>query len=335
MAIQSVDQVIPLGAGGGALSTRGGAMSGGGGRFAGGTGLVVLAGVLQLLGFAIPVVVTTTTVEGAVTEFQWTYETFSMHAPGILEWAFYLPALGVATLVAAFLPTQFLRPVLVTLLGAFPLVILHQHPEMQQRLLQRMPVFGWMPDKASALKGLALLAMAVGGGILATRVPKSVAVIAALVAAAPAAIYLGAPLPSEFSGSFAWKSRFGEVLGAQPGDAETGWSVVTGYYMVIAAFALDLLMIGMGAMLALLSLRPAWRRAGKSVGWCVAGSLLTTLLVIAGLAIRPLDDVNYQLASFVRELTFDIKIYLATLGIFLLFPIGLIDLFGRAFGWEY
>ena len=329
MPTPSVDQMIPLGVGGG------GPARGGGGRFSGGTGLIILAGVLQLLGFAIPVVVTTVTPTGEAFEFQWTYETFSLHAPGILGWAFYLPATGMAALVAAFLPTRFLRPALLIVIGAFPLVILHQHPEMQRRLLQRMPLMGWSPDKASALKGLALLAMAVGGGVLATRVPKSVAVVAALVAAAPAALYLGAPLPAEFPGGFAWRSRFDEVMGAQPGEVEAGWSVVAGYYMVVAAFALDVLAIAVGAVLALLSLRPVWRGAGPSVGWCVAASLATSVLVIAGVAIRPLHDVTYEMGNFVRELTFNLKMYLATMSIFLLLPAGLIDLAGRTFGWQY
>ncbi len=328
---------MPLGVGGmGGAAGAGDASVDGGGRPSGGTGLVVVAALVQLLGFAIPVVASTSTPEnGTAYEFQWIYETFRLHAPGLLEWVFYLPAASIAALIAAFLPTRFLRPVLLIVIGAVPLVILYKHPEIQTRLMERLPLFGWEVNKASALRAVTLLSLALGGGILATHAPKSLVVIAALVAAAPAAVYLGAPLPSEFPGGFAWKSRVVELMSTQPAEADTGWSVVTGYYMLMPAFGLDLLAITVGAVTALVSLRPIWSRAGRWVLVGAAASLATTLVLIVGRAIQPLHDVTHEVMAIVADVTYNLKMFLATLGIVLLLPVGLIDLMGRSFGWRH
>ncbi len=342
MALPSTGLQLPLGTGLGGAGSVGGAGGAGGAKFraggrpAGGTRLVVVAALVQLLGFAIPVVTSTsTTGNGTAYEFQWIYETFRLQAPGLLEWVFYLPAAGIAALSAAFLPTRFLRPVLLIVIGSVPLFVLYKHPEFQAQLMERLPSFGWEVDKASALRAVTLLALALGGGILATRAPKSLVVIAALVAAAPAAVYLGAPLASEFPGGFAWKSRFVELMSTQPAEADAGWSVVTGYYMLMAAFGLDLLAVAVGALTALVSLRPAWSRASRWVMVCVAASLTTTLVFIVARAIQPLHDATHEVMATVAELTYNMKMFLATLGIVLLLPVGLIDLMGRSFGWRH
>lgn len=342
MAPPSPNLQMPLGTGlGGAGGARGagraaGASFGAGGRPAGGTRLVVVAALVQLLGFAIPVVTSTSTTEnGTAYEFQWIYETFRLQAPGLLEWVFYLPAAGLAALTAAFLPTRFLRPVLLIVIGSVPLFVLYRHPELQAQLLERLPLFGWEVDKASALRAVTLLALALGGGVLTTRAPKGLVVIAALVAAAPAAVYLGAPLPSEFPGGFAWKSRVVELMSTQPAEADAGWSMVTSYYMLIAACGLDLLAVAAGAVLALVSLRSVWSRASRWVMVCVAASLTTILVFIVGRAIQPLHDVTHGVMAIVPELTYNMKMFLATLGIVLLLPVGLIDLMGRSFGWRH
>jgi len=296
------------------------------------TALVVLAGVVQVLGFAIPVVVSTTTDAGTAYEFQWSYETFRLQSPGLAELFFFLPVTGIVTLIAAFLPTRFLRPAILTAIGAASGFLLYRDPEIQSRLLQRLPLFDWHADRASALKGIALFAMAIGGGILGAGAPKSVAVVAGLLAAAPALVYLGAPLPSEFPGGFAWKSRFTELMGNRPSELETGWSIVTGYYMLVGAFALDLLAIGLGAVMALVSLRSRWSGASRWVVRCVVLSLATTVLVIVGRAVKPLWDVTYEVSAFTSELTYNLKMLMATLGIVVLLPVGLVDLAGRLFG---
>ena len=319
MPLPTVDQFIPLGMGAGQRGSS---------RIPGGTGLIVLVGVIQLLGFAIPVV----TFTGEAYGFQWTYGGFSLHSPGLLEWVFYLPALGIGALFSIFLPTQFLRPSALIVIGAAPLVILYQHPEVQARFLERMLMFGWSVGKASALKGIALLALAIAAAIISTHAPKGVVVGAGLVAAVPAVIYLGVPLDSEFPGGFAWKSRFTELMSTQP--VETAWSEVAGHYMLLAAFGIDLVAIGLAALLCLLAFRNAGYRAGRWVGWCVAISLLTTVLVIVGRAIGPLHDVTFEVEVFVCELALTLKMLLATLSIFLLLPVAVIDLIGRAFGWR-
>ena len=298
----------------------------------GGATLVVLAGVIQLLGFAIPVVVGTTGEAGTAYEFQWNYEAFRLQSPGLAELAFFLPVTGIVTLIAAFLPTRFLRPAIVIALGGACMYLLYRDPTMQSRLLQRLPLFGWDAGRASALKGIALFALAIGGGVLVSGAPKSIAVVVALLAAVPALVYLGAPLPSEFPGGFAWKARFTEVMGNRPSELETGWSVTTGYYMAVGAFALDLLAIGLGAFMALVSLRRKWSGGSRWVIRCVILSLLTTVLVIVAHAVKPLQDVTYEVGRFVSELTFNLKMFLATLGIVVLLPVGLIDLAGRIFG---
>ncbi len=319
MPTPTVNQFLPLGAG---FEQRGG------GRIPGGTGLIVLVGIIQLLGFAIPVV----TFNGEAYGFQWTYGGFSLHSPELLEWVFYLPAAGIGALFAVFLPTQFLRPSALIVIGAAPLVILYQHPEVQARFLERMPLFGWSVGKASALKGITLLALAIAAAIISTHAPKGLAICAGLTAAVPAVVYLGVPLHSEFPGGFAWKSRFAELMSTQP--VETAWSEVTGHYMLLAAFGIDLVAIGLAALLCLLAFRDAGYRAGRWVGWCVAASLTTTVLVIVGRAIGPLHDVTYEVEIFVCELTLILKMLLATLSIFLLLPVAVIDLIGRAYGWR-
>ena len=316
---------MPFGVGEGSVSAAGGGPPGC-------TALVVVAGLLQLLGFAIPVVISTTTDAGTAYEFQWSYETFRLQSPGLAELFFFLPVTGIVTLIAAFLPTRFLRPAILTAIGAASLFLLYRDPGIQSRLLQRLPLFGWDPDRSSALKGIALVAMAIGGGILGARAPKSIAVVAALLAAAPALVYLGAPLPSEFPGGFAWKSRFAEVLGNRPSEVEAGWSVVTGYYILVGAVAIDLLAIGLGAVMGLVSLRSRWSGASRWVVRGVVLSLATAVLVIVGRAVKPLHDVTYEISAFASELTYNLKMLMATLGIVVLLPVGLIDLAGRLFG---
>ena len=316
---------MPFGVGEGSVSAAGGGPPGC-------TALVVVAGLLQLLGFAIPVVVSTTTDAGTAYEFQWSYETFRLQSPGLAELFFFLPVTGIVTLIAAFLPTRFLRPAILTAIGAASMVLLYRDPELRTRLLQRLPLFDWDADRASALKGIALLAMAIGGGILVSGAPKSVKVLAGLLAAAPALVYLGAPLPSEFPGGFAWKSRFAEVLGNRPSEVEAGWSVVTGYYILVGAGALDLLAIGLGAVMGLVSLRSRWSGASRWVVRGVVLSLATAVLVIVGRAVKPLHDVTYEISAFASELTYNLKMLMATLGIVVLLPVGLIDLAGRLFG---
>ncbi len=325
---------MPLGVGDGGVYAGGGA-AGGSGQ-AGCTTLVVVAGLMQLLGFAIPVVISTTTAEaGTAYEFQWSYETFRLQSPGVAELFFYLPVTGIVTLIAAFLPTRFLRPAILVVIGAASMVLLYRDPELQARLLQRLPLFDWDADRASALKAIALLAMAICGGVLVSGARRSVTVVAGLLAAAPALVYLGAPLPSEFPGGFAWKSRFAEVLGNRPSEVEAGWSVVTGYYILVGAVAIDLLAIGLGAVMALVSLRSIWSSASRWVIRCVAVSLGTTVLVIVGRAVGPLHDVTYEVSAFAGELTYNLKMLMATLGIVILLPVGLIDLAGRLFGARY
>ena len=316
---------MPFGVGEGSVSAAGGGPPGC-------TALVVVAGLLQLLGFAIPVVVSTTTDAGTAYEFQWSYETFRLQSPGLAELFFFLPVTGIVTLIAAFLPTRFLRPAILTAIGAASMVLLYRDPELRTRLLQRLPLFDWDADRASALKGIALLAMAIGGGILVSGAPKSVKVLAGLLAAAPALVYLGAPLPSEFPGGFAWKSRFAEVLGNRPSEVEAGWSVVTGYYILVGAVAIDLLAIGLGAVMGLVSLRSRWSGASRWVVRGVVLSLATAVLVIVGRAVKPLHDVTYEISAFASELTYNLKMLMATLGIVVLLPVGLIDLAGRLFG---
>ena len=320
---------MPFGVGdGGGHAVRGAGLPGG-------TALVVVAGLLQLLGFAIPVVISTTTDAGTAYEFQWSYETFRLQSPGLAELFFFLPVTGIVTLIAAFLPTRFLRPAILTAIGAASMVLLYRDPELRTRLLQRLPLFDWDADRASALKGIALLAMAIGGGILVSGAPKSVKVLAGLLAAAPALVYLGAPLPSEFPGGFAWKSRFAEVLGNRPSEVEAGWSVVTGYYILVGAVAIDLLAIGLGAVMGLVSLRSRWSGASRWVVRGVVLSLATAVLVIVGRAVKPLYDVTYEVSAFTSELTYNLKMLMATLGIVVLLPVGLIDLADRVFGSRY
>jgi hypothetical protein len=278
------------------------------------------------------VVVTTISETGTAYAFQWNYESFRLQSPGLAELAFFLPVTGILTLIAAFLPTRYLRPAIVLALGVASMFLLYLDPEIQSRLLQRLPLFGLDAARASALKGIALFALAVGGGVLISGAPKSLAVVMALLAATPALVYLGAPLPSEFPGGFAWKSRFTEVMGNRPTEFETGWSITTGYYMIVAAFALDMLAIGLGAVMALVSLRRKWSGGSRWVIRCVILSLCTTVVVIVGHAVKPLHDVTYEVGRFASELTFNLKMFLATLGIVILLPVGLIDLAGRIFG---
>ncbi len=313
----------------------GGVPAVGGGGVPGCTALVVVAGLMQLLGFAIPVVVSTTADAGTAYEFQWSYETFRLQSPGLAELFFFLPVTGIVTLIAAFLPTRFLRPAILTAIGAAAMVLLYRDPELKTRLLQRLPQFDWDAGRASALKAIALLALAIGGGILVSGAPKSVKVVVGLLAAAPALVYLGAPLPLEFPGGFAWKSRFAELMGNRPSELETGWSIVTGYYMLVGAFALDLLAIGLGAVMALVSVRSRWSGASRWVVRCVVVSLATAVLVIVGRAVKPLYDVTYEVSAFTSELTYNLKMLMATLGIVVLLPVGLIDLAGRLFGSRY
>jgi hypothetical protein len=226
----------------------------------------------------------------------------------------------------------------VTLLGAGALLVLYRDPDLQLRLLARLPLFGWEADRAGALKAVALFAMAIGGGILVTNAPKALTVVAAIVAAVPALLYLGAPLPSEFTGGFAWKSRFAEVMAGRPlelEEVETGWSVVTGFYVLVVAFAVDLLALGLGAVTALATLRPAWGSASRFLIGSVAVSLGTAVLVVVGRAVQPLHDVTYEVGAFAQELTYNLKMLLATLGVLVMLPVGLIDLAGRWFGWRY
>jgi len=320
---------MPFGVGDGIVPAAGG------GGLPGCTALVVVAGLMQLLGFAIPVVVSATADGATGYAFQWSYETFRLQSPGLAELFFFLPVTGIVTLIAAFLPTRFLRPAILMVIGAAAMVLLFRDSELRARLLQRLPLFDWDADRASALKAIALLAMAIGGGILVSGAPKSVTVMAGLLAAAPALVYLGAPLPSEFPGGFAWKSRFAEVLGNRPSEVEAGWSVVTGYYILVGAVAIDLLAIGLGAVMALVSLRSIWGGASHWVVRCVAVSLGTTVLVIVGRAVQPLHDVTYEVSAFASELTYNLKMLMATLGIVVLLPVGLIDLAGRLFGSRY
>jgi len=326
MTMAAADRVMPFGIG------DGGGIARASGGNAGGATLVILAGIVQLLGFAIPVVVATTSEAGTSYGFQWNYEAFLLQSPGLAELAFFLPVTGILTLIAAFLPTRFLRPLIVMALGGASMFLLYRDPQMQSLLLRRLGLFGWDAERASALKGIALFALAIGGGVLISGAPKSVAVVIALLAATPALVYLGAPLPSEFPGGFAWKSRFTEVMGSRPLELETGWSVTTGYYMVVGAFALDLLAIGLGAVMTLVSLRRKWSGGSRWVIRCVIMSLMTTVLVIVAHAVEPLQDVTYEVGRFVSELTFNLKMFLATLGIVVLLPVGLIDLAGRIFG---
>ena len=144
---------MPLGVGDGF------AHAGGGDRASGGTALVVAAGLIQLLGFALPVVIATTAgvgagvggvvgvgaeaAAGAAYEFRWSYESFSLQSPGLAELAFFLPVTGILTLIAAFLPTRFLRPALLTVIGAVSMFLLYRNPEVHTQLLQRLPYLGW------------------------------------------------------------------------------------------------------------------------------------------------------------------------------------------------
>jgi hypothetical protein len=323
----SVERVIPLGAG---------AWHGGSGPTRGGTGLIVLVALVQLLGFAIPVVIATTIgpehATGFAYEFQWTYDTFSLHAPGPLEWALYLPATGIAALIAVFLPTQYLRPLALIVIGAALLVVLYRYPEVHARLLARLPLFGWGADKTSALKGVTLLALAIGGGMAATNAPRGLVVGATVGAALPAIVYLGVPLHSEFPGGFAWKSSFAELMSTQP--LETSWSEVAAYYLLLAAFGIDLLAIGLAALICLISFRDDGFLAGRWVGWCVAVSPMTSVLVIVARAMRPLDDLTYAIERFLCEVAVNLKMFLATLSIVLLLPVAVIDLIGRHFHWR-
>ena len=111
--------------------------------------------------------------------------------------------------------------------------------------------------------------------------------------------------------------------------------MVPSYYMPIPASALAPLAVAAGAVLALVSLRPVWSRASRWVMVCVAASLTTILVFIVGRAIQPLHDVTHGVMAIVPELTYNMKMFLATLGIVLLFPVGLIDLMGRSFGWRH
>lgn len=314
----------------------GGAGYGGSGSPRGGTGRIVLVALVQLLGFAIPVVSATTIgpahATGLAYEVQWTYESFSLHAPGPLEWALYLPATGIAALIAVFLPTQYLRPAALIVLGVFPLVVLYRHPEVHARLQARLPLFGWGADTSSTLKGVTLLALAIGGGIAATNAPRGLVVGATVSAAVPAVVYLGVPLHSLFPGGFAWKSRFAELMSTQP--LETSWSDVAAYYMLLAGFGIDLLAIGLAAVICLISFRDTGILAGRWVGWCVAVSLMTSVLVIVARAMRPLDDLTYAIELFLCELAINLKMLLATLSIVLLLPMAVIDLIGRHFHWR-
>ena len=310
-------------------------------RIPGGTSLIVLVALMQILGFAIPVVTATgaapepvagSELTAAAYEFQWTYGGFSLGSPGLLEWAFYLPAMGVASLIAVFLPTRFLRPSVLIVIGAAPLVLLYLHPEIQARLLERAPVFGWSVGTASALKGIALLSLAIGGAIIATYAPRGLVIGAGLVAAVPAVIYLGVPVRSEFPGGFAWKQRLDELMNSQPPEA--AWSEVWGDYILLGSLGVDLLAIGVGALTCILAFRYAGSRAGRRIGWCVAAALGTAVLVIVGRAMQPLHDVSYEVPVFVCELVVNLKMLMATLSIFLLLPAALIDLIGRTFGWR-
>ncbi len=65
---------------------------------------------------------------------------------------------------------------------------------------------------------------------------------------------------------------------------------------------------------------------------CVAASLMTMLVFIVGRAIQPLHNLTHGVMAIVLELTYNTKMFLATLGIVLLLPVGLIDLMGRSFG---
>ncbi len=338
MATPAGDQVIPIGIGG---SGFGGSL-----RTSGGTSLIVLVALMQILGFAIPVVTPTGAVPVIVTgsettppayEFEWTYGGFSLGSPGLLEWAFYLPAMGVAALIAVFLPTRFLRPVLLLAIGTAPWVLLYLRPEIQARLLDRAPLFGWNIDTAIALKGIALFSLAIAGAIIATHAPRGMAIGVGLVAAAPAVVYLGVPVPSRFPGGFAWKQRFEELMSSRPVQTlpgEAAWSEVWGNHILLGAFGVELLALGVGALTCLLVFRYAGSGAGRRIGWCVAAALGTTVVVIVALAMQPLHDVSYEVPRFVSELAFNLKMLMATLSIFLLLPVALIDLIGRTFSWR-
>jgi hypothetical protein len=335
MPLPTVDQQIPIGVGGGGFGDEGG----GGGPIPGGTGLVLLVGLLQILGFAIPVVTyTAETTAPAVAEataepgfaLSWSYGEFSLQAPGLTEWLFYLPALGLAAMLTVVLPTRFLRPILLVVLGAIPLAVLWRSPEIQAHLLERLPLFGWGVAKSSALKGLGLLALALAGAVIGSHAPRAVAIVAAVVGSAAAVPYLGVPLPDAFPGGFAWRQSFDELMASRP--PETTWSTVTGHYVLLVTFAIDLIAIGLACIMCLVSLRGTWHRAGKWIGGCVAVSLATALLVIAGRSIRPLADPMFEFQPLVCDLAYSLKMLLATSGIALLLPVGLIDLIGRGFG---
>jgi len=45
--------------------------------------------------------------------------------------------------------------------------------------------------------------------------------------------------------------------------------------------------------------------------------------------------VTYEVSAFASELTYNLKMLMATLGIAVLLPVGLIDLAGRLFGSRY
>ena len=156
---------------------------------------------------------------------------------------------------------------------------------------------------------------------------RGVAIGAGIAAALPAIFYLAVPLRSMFPGGFAWKSRFVEIMSTQPQPApgvETAWSEVAGHYILLAAFGIDLLAIGLGALFCLLAFRDAGgNRGGRWVGWCVAASLMTTVLVIVGRAMRPLHDVTYEVEVFLCELAVNLKMLLATMGTLLLLPVGI------------
>ncbi len=315
-------------------------------RIPGGTSLIVLVAVMQILGFAIPVVTATgaasepvvgSALTAAAYEFQWPYGGFSLGSPGLLEWAFYLPAMGAASLIAVFLPTRFLRPLLLIAIGAAPLVLLYQHPEIQARLLERASMFGWNADNATALKCIALLSLAIAAAIIATHAPKGMVIGVGLVAAAPAVVYLGAPVPSKVPGGFAWKQRFEELMSSRPVETvagEAAWSEVWGNYILLGALGVELLALGVGALTCLLVFRYAGSGAGRRIGWCVAAVLGTTVLFIVGRAMQPLYDVSFEVPVFVSDLAVNLKMLMATMSIVLLLPVAVIDLIGRTFGWR-
>ena len=110
-----------------------------------------------------------------------------------------------------------------------------------------------------------------------------------------------------------------------------GLSVVLGACAVLCA----MLAIGLGAVMALVTLRPTWGSASRFLIGSVAASLGTAALVIVGRAVQPLHDVTYEVGTFAQELTYNLKMLFATLGIAVILPVGLIDLAGRWFGWRY